>query len=53
LNVPAVMTIDIPKYDSQKMSMSAKLIDVETAAILWIGNGDGTPARRPPRSSGP
>ncbi len=41
LNVPAVVMIDIPKYDSQKMSMSAKMIDVETAAILWIGNGDG------------
>jgi hypothetical protein len=42
LNVPAVMLIDIPKYDSEKMSMSAKLIDVQTAAILWIGSGDGS-----------
>jgi len=42
LNVPAVMTIDIPKYGNEKMSMSAKLIDVETAAILWIGSGDGS-----------
>jgi len=42
LNVPAVMLIDIPKYGSEKMSMSAKLIDVQTAAILWIGSGDGS-----------
>jgi hypothetical protein len=45
LNVPAVMTIDIPKYSKEKMSMSAKLIDVETAAILWIGNGEGNTGR--------
>ena len=42
LNVPAVLMIDIPKYGNEKMSMSAKLIDVETAAILWIGSGDGS-----------
>ena len=41
LNVPAVMVIDIPKYSGGKMDMTAKLIDVETAAILWIGNGTG------------
>ena len=41
LNVPAVMVIDIPKYGGGKMDMTAKLIDVETAAILWIGNGTG------------
>ena len=41
LNVPAVLIIDIPKYSGGKMDMTAKLIDVETAAILWIGNGTG------------
>ncbi len=41
MNVPAVMVIDIPKYGGGKMDMTAKLIDVETAAILWIGNGTG------------
>jgi hypothetical protein len=41
LNVPAVMVIDIPKYQEQ-MSMSAKLISVETAEILWIGQGSGS-----------
>jgi len=41
LNVPAVMVIDIPRYSGGKMDMTAKLIDVESAAILWIGNGTG------------
>jgi hypothetical protein len=41
LNVPAIMIIDIPKYSGGKMEMTAKLIDVESAAILWIGNGTG------------
>jgi hypothetical protein len=41
LNVPAVMVIDIPEY-KEKMTMSAKLIDVETGAILWLGQGYGS-----------
>ncbi len=41
LNVPALMTIDIPRYSGGKMDMTAKLIDVETGTILWIGNGTG------------
>ena len=40
LNVPAVLIINIPKYKS-KMEMTAKMVDVETASILWIGNGSG------------
>jgi len=42
LNVPAVMLIDIPKYKGEKIEMSAKLIDVEDATILWIGTGSGS-----------
>lgn len=42
LNVPAVLTIDIPKYGDEKINMTAKLIDVQTAAILWIGSGEGS-----------
>jgi hypothetical protein len=42
LNVPAVLMIDIPKYGNEKLSMSAKLVDVQTAAILWLGSGDGS-----------
>ena len=41
LNVPAVMLINIPKY-KEEMTMTAKLVNVEDARILWIGNGSGT-----------
>lgn len=41
LNVPAVMIINIPKY-KEEMTMTAKLINVEDARILWIGTGSGT-----------
>jgi hypothetical protein len=41
LNVPAVMIIDIPKYADGKMDMTAKIVDVEDATILWIGTGHG------------
>jgi len=44
-NVPAILVIDIPRYDNEKLSMSAKLLDVETAAVLWIGSGDGSTGR--------
>jgi len=40
-NVPAVMLINIPKY-KEKMEITAKLIDVEDATILWIGTGSGS-----------
>ena len=39
-NVPAVLLINVPKYEN-KMEMTAKLIDVEDATILWIGSGSG------------
>jgi hypothetical protein len=41
LNVPAVLLISIPKY-KEKMEMTAKLVEVETATILWIGSGSGS-----------
>ncbi len=41
LNVPAVLLITIPKY-KEEMTMQAKLVNVEDARILWIGNGSGT-----------
>jgi hypothetical protein len=40
-NVPAVLLVNIPKY-KETMEMTAKLIDVEDATILWIGTGSGT-----------
>ncbi|MHC4436310.1 MAG: glycine zipper domain-containing protein [Planctomycetota bacterium] len=41
LNVPAVMIINIPKYE-EEMTMTAKMINVEDARILWIANGSGS-----------
>ncbi|MHC4168316.1 MAG: hypothetical protein ACYSWQ_15290 [Planctomycetota bacterium] len=41
LNVPAVMIVNIPKY-KEEMTMTAKMVDVETARIVWIGEGSGT-----------
>jgi len=41
LNVPAVMLVSIPKY-KEKMEMSAKMVEVETGTVLWIGNGSGS-----------
>lgn len=43
-NVPAILVIDVPTY-KEKMTMTAKLLDVETAAILWIGSGEGSTGR--------
>ena len=40
LNVPAVLVVNIPNFGDQ-MSMTAKMIDVETAGILWMGSGSG------------
>ena len=45
LNVPAVMMINIPKYGDDKMDMSAKLVEVETGEILWLGTGSGSTGR--------
>ncbi len=42
LNVPAVVIISIPKYGKEKMEMTAKLVEVETGTILWIGSGSGS-----------
>jgi hypothetical protein len=40
LNVTAVLVVNIPNFGEQ-MSMTAKMIDVETAGILWMGSGSG------------
>jgi len=40
LNVPAVLVVNIPNFGEQ-MSMTAKMIDVETAGVLWMGSGSG------------
>ncbi len=40
LNVPAVLLVNIPTYEDE-MNMTAKMIDVEDASILWVGSGSG------------
>jgi hypothetical protein len=45
LNVPAVMLVSVPKYGKEKMEMTAKLVDVETGEILWLGSGSGSTGR--------
>lgn len=41
LNVPVVVMIDVPKF-GEHISMTAKMVDVETGSIVWIGEGGGT-----------
>ena len=41
LNVPAVIIVNIPKF-KEDMNLTAKMIDVEDASILWIASGEGS-----------
>ncbi len=41
LNIPVVFVVNIPQYN-EEMSMTAKMIDVEDASILWMGSASGT-----------
>lgn len=41
LNVPAVIVVNIPKFN-EEISLTAKMIDVQDASILWMGSGSGT-----------
>jgi hypothetical protein len=38
VNVPAVVMVSVPEFGN-KVNMSAKMVDVETAEIIWIGEG--------------
>jgi len=42
LDVPAVLTVEVPNAGEQ-MSISAKLINVETGGVLWMGSATGRP----------
>ena len=44
LNVPAVVMINIPHF-GENITMTAKMIDVEDASILWMGSGSGKRGR--------
>lgn len=40
LNVPAVVMINIPHFGDE-ITMTAKMMDVKEASILWMGSGSG------------
>lgn len=40
LNVPAVVTLDA-NVEGEKVSVTGKMIDTNTAEILWVGTGGG------------
>lgn len=44
LNVPVVLVVNIPKY-GEEMNMTAKMIDVEDAGILWMGSASARTGR--------
>jgi hypothetical protein len=44
LNVPVVLVVNIPNFE-EEMSMTAKMIDVEDASIIWAGSGSGRTGR--------
>lgn len=41
LNVPVVMLVNVPKFDND-IQLAAKMIDVETGSILWMGTASGS-----------
>jgi hypothetical protein len=44
LNVSAVLLVNVPTYE-EKISMSAKMVGVESGNILWVGTGYGSTGR--------
>lgn len=40
LNVPAVAMLDV-NVDGQKLSLTGRMVDVETGEVLWIGSSRG------------
>jgi len=41
LNVPAVVIVNVPEF-GENVSITAKLVNVEDASILWMGSGQGS-----------
>jgi len=41
LNVDAIVTVDVHEY-GDKISMTAKMIDVEDGSLLWVQTGQGS-----------
>jgi hypothetical protein len=40
LNVPVVLVVNVPEFND-KISITAKMVDVEDASILWLASGSG------------
>jgi len=41
LNVQAILVVNVPTFE-EELSMTAKLIDVEDAGIIWMASGTGS-----------
>jgi len=44
LNVSAIVLVNVPRLN-ERIEMTAKMLDVEDASILWMGSGSGTTGR--------
>jgi len=44
LNVPTVLVVSIPDFGDE-MSMTAKMLEVETGGVLWMASGSGSTGR--------
>ena len=44
LNVDAVVILNVPTFD-ERISMTAKMVDVEDGSLLWMGEGSGSTGR--------
>ncbi len=44
LNVPAAAMVDV-NVDGEKVSLTGRMVDVETGEVLWIGSGRGSSGR--------
>ncbi|MHC4123863.1 MAG: CsgG/HfaB family protein [Planctomycetota bacterium] len=40
LNVPVAMIVSVPEF-KDKMSFTAKMVDVEDGSVFWVGAGEG------------
>ena len=40
LNTSVVMIVNVPEFD-EKISLTAKLVDVQSGDLLWVGEGSG------------
>lgn len=46
LNAPAVFVINVPDW-GERITMTAKMIETETARVIWVGEGTASTGRTP------